>query len=136
SAIAQPLTANGAGTRARKRTSRNGCGASSAQGRRSSATKGGCWPRSASALVNACLSMARRWYGSSLEDPRLGSGADRRVCPTADLWFRDEAAIDRRVRARPLATQTRELCRCCTPTLIVSPGNGRVRGSEELPRHL
>src|SRR5262249_13381981 len=93
-------------------------------------------PRSASALVNACLSTARRWYGSCLEDPRLGSGADRRVCPAADLWFRDEAAIDRRVRARPLATQTRELCRCCAPTLIVSPGNGRVRGSEELPRHL
>jgi hypothetical protein len=35
--------------------------------------------------VNACLSMARRSYGSCLEDPRLGSGADRRVCPTADL---------------------------------------------------
>jgi hypothetical protein len=47
--------------------------------------------------------------------------------------------MDRRVRARPLATQTRELCRCCAPTLIVSPENGR--GSEELPgqqilRHL
>jgi hypothetical protein len=96
----------------------------------------GCWPRSASARVNACLSVARRSYGNCLEDPRLGSGSDRRVCPTADLWFRDEAAIDRRVRALPLATQTRELCRCCAPTLIVSPGNGRVRGSEELPRHL
>ena len=71
----------------------------------------GCWSRSASARVNACLSMARRWYGSCREDPRLGSGADRRVCPTADLWFRDEAAIDRRVRARPLATQMREPCR-------------------------
>ena len=36
-------------------------------------------PCGRTARVNACLSVARRSYGSCLEDPRLGSGSDRRV---------------------------------------------------------
>src|SRR6516165_10459467 len=68
--------------------------------------------------------------------PKLCLDADHLGGPRADLLSRDEAANDRKVHARLLAIQTREACRCCGPTPIVPPGNGRVRGNVKPLRHL